>query len=109
MIYDNEWLQQTLAQRAKTVKDTIHPVSIDELKALGSARFPLATDVWYEKYHEFLREHPDGDYYLANTAEGAEIVYCHKAARGIWFLPGQGMGVLQQRGLKFLHDLVAAR
>ncbi len=108
MSYDNEWLEQTLQNRAKSVRETIRPTTLEELQALGSARFPSATDPWAENYRNFLAEHPKDRYYLAKTHEGAEIVYCRDAGRAVWFLPGKGMGLVQARGLKILAEAVAS-
>lgn len=108
MSYDNEWLDQTLEARRKSVCETIRPATLEELKTLGAGRFPSATDPWAENYEQFLREHPKDRYYLAVTHEGAEIVYCRDADRAIWFLPGKGMGLVQARGLKILAEAVAS-
>jgi hypothetical protein len=108
MSYDNEWLNQTLEARAKSVRETIRPVSIDELKRLGAERFPSATDPWAESYKTFLEEHAKDRFYLAKTREDAEIVYCREANKAIWFLPGKGMGIVQPRGLRILAEAVAS-
>jgi len=108
MSYDNEWLDETLAARQKSIEETIRPADLEELKTLGLERFPSATDPWAENYQAFLKDHPNGDYYLAKTVEGAEVVYCRKFEKGIWFLPGKGMGILQPKGLRLMAEIVDA-
>ncbi len=108
MSYDNEWLNQTLESRKKAVLETIRRVEIAEVRALGSARFLSATDAWAENFKTFLDEHPRGDFYLAKTHEGAEIVYCHDAGKGVWFLEGRGCGLIQARGLALLAEIVSS-
>lgn len=108
MSYDNEWLDQTLKDRTEAIRRSIRPATLEELRTLGIERFPSATDPWSESYRVFLDEHPKGDYYRAETNEGAEIVYCHDAGKGIWFLPGRGMGILQPKGLKLMAEIVEA-
>ncbi len=108
MSYDNEWLDQTLEDRRKAVEESIRPATIEELRALGRERFPSASDPWSESYKAFLDEHPKGDYYRAETHEGAELVYCRDAEKGIWFLPGRGMGMMQPKGLKLMAGIVDA-
>lgn len=108
MSYDNEWLNQTLEARAKSVRESIRPVSVEELKRLGSERFSSVSDPWAESYKAFLEEHAKDRFYLATTHEGAEIVYSREASKAIWFLPGRGMGPVQERGIKILADAVAA-
>ena len=109
MSYDNEWLEQTLEARNKAVRESIRPTTIEELKKLASERFPSASDLWAENYRTFLDENPKGEFYLATTSEGAEVVYCHDSNRGIWFLPGKGMGIVQAKGLKLLAEIVSGR
>ena len=46
MSYDNEWLNETLAARKQSVRETIRRTTIEEARALGAARFPSATDPW---------------------------------------------------------------
>lgn len=108
MLYDNEWLDEALEARRKWVRETIHPVTLEELQALGEERFVIATDPWAEAYRKFLAEHPTDRYYLATTREGAEVVYCRDADRAIWFLPGKGMGIVRPRGIEILRDAVAS-
>jgi hypothetical protein len=108
MSYDNEWLNQILEARKQSVRETIHPATVEEIRALGSARFPSATDPWAENFKTFLDEHPRGEFYLAKTHEGAEIAYCHDAGKAVWFLEGRGCGPVQARGLAMLAEIVAS-
>lgn len=109
MTYDNEWLQQTLQNREQMVRETIRPVTAPELKKLGATRFPVENDPWRERYNAFLAENRDAKFYLAQTPEGAEIVYCSTAGRAIWFLAGKGMGIVEPRGLDLLAEIVSSR
>jgi hypothetical protein len=106
MNYDNEWLEQLLENRSKAIRDSIRPATIEEVRELGQERFPSATDPWAEGFKAFLDEHPRDRYYLARTSEGAEVVYCRDAGKGIWFLPGRGMGLLQPKGLQRMAAIV---
>jgi hypothetical protein len=108
MSYDNEWLEEILAARHKSIEETARPATLEEVKQLGSERFPAATDPWAESYQTFLVEHPRGNFYLARTSDGADVVYCRDAEKGIWFLPGKGMGILQPKGLRLMAEIVDA-
>jgi hypothetical protein len=108
MSYDNDWLHQNLEARKTAIGETIRPATLVELRDLGSARFPSATDPWAESYKTFLEEHAKDRFYLATTREGAEIVYCREADKAIWFLPGKGMGIVQPSGLRILAEAVAS-
>jgi len=110
MIYDDEWTQETSMRRLEAIRKTIHPVTMDELLKLGEERFPVATDPWCEHYHKFLKEHPREHYYMArffqeDSEEYVEVIYCQEMKRGMWFLPGKGMGLLQPDALEALGKI----
>jgi hypothetical protein len=108
MSYDDDWPDNTMENRRVVVRKTIRPATLDELKQLGEKRFAVATDPWCEKYNEFLKQNPSAKFYRAETPEGAEIVYCRDVEKGVWFLPGKGMGIIQPRGLQMLAEIVDA-
>ena len=105
MSYDNDWPDNTLEARRAAIRQTIRPATLEELNQLGETCFPVVTDPWAERYAAFLKHHPSAKYYRAQTAEGAEIVYCQDTGQGVWFLPGSGMGVIQPSGLQMLAEL----
>lgn len=108
MSYDEDWPDNTMENRRAVVRKTIRTSTFEELKQLGAQRFPIATDPWCERFNQFLNEHRNGKFYLANSPEGAEIAYCRDADMAIWFLPGKGMGIVQPKGLKMLAEIVDA-
>jgi hypothetical protein len=108
MSYDDDWPDNTMENRRVVVRKTIRPATLDELKQLGEKRFTVASDPWCEKYKTFLKENSSAKFHLAQTPEGAEIVYCQAAGKGVWFLPGKGMGIIQPNGLRMLAEIVDA-
>ena len=108
MSYDDDWPDNTMENRRWMVKKTIRPITLEELKALGTERFPIVTDPWYERYNAFLSENATAKFYRAESPEGAEIIYCRDAEKAVWFLPGTGMGLVQRRGLEMLKEIVDA-
>lgn len=107
MSFDDDWPDQTLENRRKVVVDTIRPIALQELKALGEKRFPVATDPWCERFNSFLTQHANAKFFIAASPEGAEVLYCRDTGDGIWFLPGKGMGVIQPKGLQLLAEITA--
>jgi hypothetical protein len=105
---DDDWPDQTMENRRVSILKTIRPAALEELKQLGEARFPVATDPWCIRYHEFLQKNASAKFYRAETSEGAEIIYCRDTGHGLWFLPGKGMGIIQPRGLQLLAEIVNA-
>lgn len=108
MSYDDDWPINTLENRRLMVRKTIRPATIEELGQLAAKMFPVATDPWAERFSVFLKEHANDKFYLAMSSEGAHIAYCRDAGKGIWFLPGTGVGIIQPRGLEVLAEIVDA-
>jgi hypothetical protein len=109
MSYDEEWPDQSIQERLAIVRKTIRAVSLDELRNLGETLFPIVSDPWCEKFHEFIKANASGRFYRADLPNDAQLVYCADANKGIWFLPGgQAVGVIQPKGLLSLAGIVNA-
>lgn len=98
--------EEILEERAAAVKESIQPLGNDEAKAIGERLFPYSDDPWREQFFAFLAEHPTATFHHATIPGGVEILYCPSGNRGIWFVPGQGVGVLQEKGLQALSRIV---
>lgn len=108
MSYDDDWPDNTWENRRLMIRKTIRPVTLAELQQLGEQRFPIVTDPWCERYNEFLAHHAEAKFYRAEIPGHAEIIYCQDAGKGIWFLPGKGMGIIQSKGLEIIKGVVDA-
>ena len=104
MNYDDDWSDPKEARR-EAVRKTIRPATLAELRELGLTLFPVATDPWAEKFNAFLTEHAGDHFYLADVP-GAHIAYCREAGKGIWFIPGTGVGIIQPKGLQAIAEIV---
>ena len=96
-------------ERRKAIEQTIHTISLPELKALGEGLFPQADHPWREKFFNFLNDNSGATFDHALTHDGVHIIYCREKDRGIWFTPGSGMGPLQAKGLGILKEIVAGK
>lgn len=105
-LYDYEWLEQSLHDREDTVRASLRPASLEEMRSVGNSWFPIVSDPWYGKFHRFLDHHPGEKYYLAEASGGACLAYCHGLRTGMWFVPGGGMGIIQPRGIAKLAAMV---
>jgi len=92
--------------RMASIRKTIRRASLEELRKLGEEHFPVVSDPWCEQYFTFLKEHPAAKFYRAKVGATAEIVYCREPSKGMWFMPGFGMGFLQPRGRQALAEIV---
>ena len=104
MSYDDDW-SDPLETRREMIRKTIRPTTIGELRALGAKLFPVVTDPWAEKFGAFLNEHANDRFYEAE-APGAHVVYCRDEGKGIWYIPGSGLGIIQPKGLQALAEIV---
>ncbi len=100
--------EQILHDRRESVTKTIRPISMADATTLGESLFPHLDDPWREQFFGFLAEHPEADLYHADLPDGAQLLYCRSHHRGIWFIPGEGKGIIQETGLNILAEIVAA-
>jgi len=82
-------------ERRKAIANSIRTISVEELKKLGEEIFHYADDPWRETFFRFIAENAGATFHHAVTSDGVNIVYCRDKDKGMWFLPGSGMGPLQ--------------
>ena len=92
--------------RRKAIAETIDTISVEQLKALGDGLFPVLDHPWREKFFTFLSENAGATFHHATTGDNIHIIYCHGQDKGMWFMPGSGMGPLQEKGRKILKAIV---
>jgi hypothetical protein len=93
-------------ERRKTLAKSIRTISVEELKKLGNELFRYADDPWREAFFKFIAENPGATFHHAVASDGVNIVYCRDQDKGIWFLPGSGMGPLQATGRKLMKEMI---
>ena len=93
-------------ERRKAIAKSIRTISAEELKALGEEIFHYADDPWREAFFKFIAENPGATFHHAVTNDGVNIVYCRDKDKGMWFLPGSGMGPLQATGLRTMKEII---
>ncbi|MFL6584867.1 MAG: hypothetical protein ACJ8KU_10165 [Chthoniobacterales bacterium] len=98
--------EELTEERRKAIAQSLRTVSTEELKKIGDQIFTYADDPWRDKFFEFIAEHPGATFHHAITNDHVNIVYCREADRGMWFLPGSGMGPLQARGRHTMKEMI---
>ena len=93
-------------ERRKAIASSIRTISVEELKALGNEIFRYPDDPWREAFFKFIAENPGATFHHAVMSDGVNIVYCRDKDKGIWFLPGSGMGPLQATGRKTMSKMI---
>jgi hypothetical protein len=93
-------------ERRKAIAKSIRTISAEELKKLGEEIFHYADDPWRESFFRFIAENVGATFHHAITSDGVNIVYCRDKDKGMWFLPGSGMGPLQATGRQIMKDMI---
>lgn len=106
---ENLNLDDITKERAKAIGETIHTIDVEKLKTLCEGLFPHVDHPWREKVFAFISENSGATFHHATTDDRIHIIYCHAKDKGMWFMPGSGMGPLQARGLKILKEIVEGK
>ena len=95
--------------RRRAIADSIHTISVEELKALGEGLFPYVDHPWREKFFNFIAEHSTDTFHHGTTDDRIHVIYCHGADTGMWFMAGSGMGPLPDKARKILKAIVEGK
>jgi hypothetical protein len=102
-------MEEITKARRKAITESIRTISVEELKALGEQLFPLMDNPWREKFFAFITDNAGATFHHATTHDHVQIIYCHTRNKGMWFMPGIGMGPMQPKGLGILKQIVEGR
>ena len=109
MPFDAINMEEITEGRLKAIAGSIRTISVEELKALGEKLFPHMDHPWREKFFAFITENSGATFHHATTHDRVQIIYCHAKDKGMWFMPGTGMGPMQPTGLGILKRIVDGR
>ena len=94
-------------ERRAAIAKSIRSISTEELKQICEKLFQIAGDPWRDAFFQFIADHPSATYHHAVTHDGVNLVYCRQKDKGIWFLPGRGLGPLQARGRETMWEIIS--
>lgn len=106
MEHENLDIGSINSERRHAVEESITPICHDEVAALQESLFPDPAHPWAELFRRFVEEHRGTLFYHAVTHDQVQVIYCREQERGIWFVPGVGIGILQPRALEALREIV---
>ena len=95
-----------MTDRRKAVANSLHTITSDELKELAVKIWPIEGQAWGDAFRAFIKEHAGSTFYQATTNDNISIVYCREKEKGIWYMPGLGVGIMQAAGLKAMQEIV---
>lgn len=106
MSSDNLNMEELTEERRKAIAASIRAINVEELKTLGGELFPYHDHPFREKFFTFIEENPGATFYHATSHDHVHFIYCSTRDKGMWFLPGSGMGSLQSKGLALFKKVV---
>jgi hypothetical protein len=89
--------------RRKAIEKSIRIISVEELKKLGEEMFDDPGRPWRQTFFQFIAEHPGATFYHASAGEGVIFLYSRDNDKGLWYLPGSGIGPLSEVGRQLIR------
>ena len=95
-------------ERRKTVAKSIRIISVEELKKLGEEIFDEPDRPWRQTFLSLIAENSGATFYHASVGEGVIFLYSRDNDRGLWYLPGSGIGPLSDGGRQLMKEAIPA-
>ena len=95
-------------ERRKIIAKSIRTISVEELKKLGEEIFDSPDRPWRQTFLSLIEENPGGTFHHSDAGEGVIFLYCRDVDKGLWYLPGSGIGPLPQGGRQLMKEAIAA-
>ena len=95
-------------ERRKAIAKSIRIISVEELKKLGEEIFDSPDRPWRQTFLSLIAEHPGATFYHASAGEGVIFLYARDEDKGLWYLPGGGMGPLSVAGRQIMKEAIKA-
>src|SRR4029453_9776916 len=94
-------------QRRKALAKSIRIISVEELRKLGEEMFDDVDRPWRQTFLEFIEQHSRATFHQASAGEGVVFVYSRDGDKGLWYLPGSGLGPLSEGGRRLMKEAIA--
>jgi len=95
-------------ERRNAITKSIRIISVEELKKLGEEIFDSPDRPWRQTFLSLIAEHPGATFYHASAGEGVIFLYSRDQDKGLWYLPGSGMGPLSVAGRQIMKEAIKA-
>jgi hypothetical protein len=93
-------------ERRKAIAKSIRIISVEELKKLGEEIFDSPDRPWRETFLSVVTENPSATFYHASAGEGVIFLYSRDTDKGLWYLPGSGIGPLSEGGRQLMRKAI---
>ena len=108
MPFDRIDIDSINKERRKAVTKSIRVISVEELKKLGDEIFDDPGRPWRQTFLQLIAENPGATFYHASAGEGVVFLYDRDQDKGLWYLPGSGLGPLSEAGRQLMKEAIAA-
>jgi hypothetical protein len=95
-------------ERRKAIAKSIQTISVEELKKLGEEIFDEPDRPWRDTFLQLIAENPGATFYHASAGEGVIFLYIRDKDKGLWYLPGSGLGPLSVAGRQIMKEAIDA-
>jgi hypothetical protein len=95
-------------ERRKAIAKSIRIISVEELRKLGEEIFDEPDRPWRQTFLSVVTENPGAAFYHASAGEGVIFLYSRDDDKGLWYLPGSGIGPLSEAGRQLMKEAIAA-
>ena len=95
-------------ERRKTVAKSIRIISVEELKKLGEEIFDEPDRPWRQTFLSLIAENLDATFHHASAGEGLIFLYIRDKDKGLWYLPGSGVGPLSVAARQIMKEAIEA-
>jgi hypothetical protein len=95
-------------ERRQAIAKSIRVISVEELKKLGGEIFDTPDRPWRDASLQLIAENPGATFYHASAGEGVIFLYLRDEDKGLWYLPGSGLGPLSEEGRQLMKEAIAA-
>jgi hypothetical protein len=93
-------------ERRKAIAQSIRVISVEELKKLGEEIFDEPDRPWRQAFLQLIAENPGATFYHASAGEGVIFLYSRDDDKGLWYLPGSGIGSLSEGGRQLMRKAI---
>ena len=93
-------------ERRKAIAKSIRIISVEELKKLGEEIFDSPDRPWRQTFLSVVTENPGATFYHASAGEGVIVLYSRDDDKGLWYLPGSGIGPLSEGGRQLMKEAI---
>jgi hypothetical protein len=93
-------------ERRKAIAKSIRIISVEELKKLGDEIFDEPDRPWRQTFLSVVTENPGATFYHASAGEGVILLYSRDDDKGLWYLPGSGIGPLSEGGRQLMRKAI---